>query len=515
MIGLRTLRFPWEIAYYTSSQRRQAPRPRETLMSVPQVVIVGRPNVGKSSLLNWLAGRRISIVDDQPGVTRDRVTHFLEHNGRFFELVDTGGIGSEDADNLTKQVDQQIEAGLETADLVLFVVDARTGRMPMDDDIAKRLRYDDKPVLLVVNKTDDERLDSQADEFYKIGLGRLVKISTMQNRGKRELLDAIHAKLPANVMYEETPEEPVMKVAIVGRRNTGKSTFVNTLAKAERMIVSEIPGTTRDSVDVRFELDGKPFIAIDTAGVRRHRSIRTDIDFYSFHRAQRSVRRADLVLLFFDCGQRLSKVDKQLCKYVADQYKPAVFVVNKWDLLYGQMPTERWVDYLRESFPTMWHVPVAFITGQTGKNVKALLNHSQNLFKQSLQRVSTSRLNKLVRAAILKHTPPMHGVLRPKIYYATQVGVQPPTLVLMCNEPRAFQSHYQRYLLSVLRDNLNFGEVPIKMYLQRKRRDDKRDEVGAGDDTEAEVKAIVEEFGEEEEEVIEASVALEESDGEE
>jgi len=481
-------------------------------MSVPQVVIVGRPNVGKSSLLNWLAGRRISIVDDQAGVTRDRVTHFLEHNARFFELVDTGGIGVEDADNLTKQIEEQIEAALDTADIVIFVTDARAGIVPLDEDVAKRLRYMDKPVLLVVNKTDNEQLDIQADEFYKLGRGRLIKVSTKENRGKRELLDAIHAKLPPFVMFEPPPEVPVMKVAIVGRRNTGKSTFVNTLAKAERMIVSEIPGTTRDSVDVRFELDGKTFIAIDTAGVRRHRSIRSDIDFYSFHRAQRSIRRADVVLMFFDCTQRLSKVDKQLCKYVAEQYKPSIFVVNKWDLLYGQMPTERWVDYLRDTFPTMWHVPVAFITGQTGKNVKALLNHAQMLFKQSLERVETSHLNKLVRAAIAKHPPPMHGVLRPKIYYAAQVSMQPPTIVLICNQPRAFQAQYQRYLLSILRDNLSFGEVPIKMYLQKRRRDDKRDELGAGEDTAAETAAMEEEFGASDED---SEIALEHSDEEE
>jgi GTP-binding protein len=468
-------------------------------MSVPQVVIVGRPNVGKSSLLNWLAGRRISIVDDQAGVTRDRVTHFLDYNGRFFELVDTGGIGSIDSDNLNKQVEDQIETALDTADVVLFVVDSRSGILPLDEVVARRLQYLEKPTLLVANKTDNERLDHDADEFYKLGRGRMIKVSTLQNRGKRELLDAIFAKLPLNVMFEKPPEEPVMKVAIVGRRNTGKSTFVNTLAKAERMIVSEIPGTTRDSVDVRFELDGKTFIAIDTAGVRRHRSIRSDIDFYSFHRAQRSIRRADVVLMFFDCTQRLSKVDKQLCKYVADQYRPAIFVVNKWDLLYGQMPTERWVDYLRDSFPTMWHVPVAFVTGQTGKNVKALLNHAQMLFKQSLERVNTSYLNRLVRAALDKHPPPLHGILRPKIYYGTQVGVQPPTIVLMCNQPKAFTPQYQRYLLSVLRDNLKFGEVPIKMYLQRRRRDDKKDEVGVGEDNELEVAAIKDEFGDDDE----------------
>jgi len=260
---------------------------------------------------------------------------------------------------------------------------------------------------------------------------------------------------------------------------------------------------------VRYEMDGKTFVAIDTAGVRRHRSIRSDIDFYSFHRAQRSIRRADVVLLFFDCTQRLSKVDKQLCKYIADQYKPCVFVVNKWDLLYGQMPTERWVDYLRDSFATMWHVPVAFVTGQTGKNVKALLNHAQMLFKQSLERVTTGQLNRLVKAALEKHPPPMHGMTRPKIFYATQVSVQPPTIVLMCNEPRGFSEQYRRFLLRILRDNLKFGEVPIKMYLQRRRREDKRNEVGVEEDVADEAAALVED------EEVEFDSELEEATDEE
>ncbi|MCI0357011.1 MAG: ribosome biogenesis GTPase Der [Planctomycetaceae bacterium] len=466
-------------------------------MAIPQVVIVGRPNVGKSSLLNWLAGKRISIVDDQAGVTRDRVSHLTEYSGRFFELVDTGGIGGVDADNLTKQVEEQIDLALESADVILFVVDTRTGVLPLDSEVARRLRYIDKPIITVANKTDDERMDPEADEFYKLGRGKIVRVSTLQNRNRYELLDMIHERLPDNLYYEVLPEQPALKIAIVGRRNTGKSTFVNTLAKAERMIVSEVPGTTRDSVDVRFELDGKTFVAIDTPGLRRAKSIRTDIDFYSAHRAQRSIRRADVVLLFFDCTQRMSKVDKQLCKYIADQYKPCVFVVNKWDLLYGQMTTDRWVDYLRDSFPTMWHVPIAFITGQTGKNVKALLNHAQMLYKQSVQRVATSKLNKLVRAALAKHPPPLHGILRPKIYYATQVGTQPPTIVLICNEPRAFTPTYRRFLLGVLRDNLDFGEVPIKMYLHKRRSEDTRNETGAGEDTAEEVAVIEREFGSE------------------
>ena len=351
------------------------------------------------------------------------------------------------------------------------------GSWPLDDDVAKRLRYESKPIILVVNKTDDERLDIQAEEFYKLGRGRMIKVSTMQNRGKKELLDAIHAKLPPNVMFEEAPAEPDMKVAIVGRRNTGKSTFVNTLAKAERMIVSEIPGTTRDSVDVRFELDGRPFIAIDTAGVRRHRSIRTDIDFYSFHRAQRSIRRADVVLLVLrlhaapvEGGQAALQVHRgaiQAERFRGQQVGPAL-----WPDADGAMGGL----FARE---LSHHVARARRVhhGADRQEREGALNHAQNLFKQSLQRVSTSKLNKLVRAAIEKHTPPMHGILRPKIYYATQVGLQPPTIVLICNEPKAFQVQYQRFLLSVLRDNLSFGEVPIKMYLQRRRRDDKRDEV--------------------------------------
>jgi GTP-binding protein len=447
-------------------------------MPVPQVVIVGRPNVGKSSILNWMAGRRISIVDDKAGVTRDRVSYLMEERERFFELVDTGGIGIVDDDNLSKQVEEQIEAAIDSADVILFVVDTRTGVMPHDEVVAKRLRYVDKPIICVANKADADTLDSQADEFYKLGRGKLVKVSTQQNRNKHILLNMILERLPEVTAAEaEAAEEPVMKMAIVGRRNTGKSTFINTLAQGERMIVSEIAGTTRDSVDVRFELDGQTFMAIDTPGVRRTKSVKTDIDFYSLHRAQRSIRRADVVLLFFDCTQRLSKVDKQLCQYIGDNFRPCIFVVNKWDLLYGQMPTERWVTYLRDNFPTMWHVPIAFITGETGKNVKALLNHAQMLFKQSQDRVSTSELNRLVRAAMKKTPPPMFGSFRPKVYYATQVGIQPPTLVLMCNEPKAFQPTYRRYLLSVFRDYLKFGEVPIKLYLKKRGTSDKRDEV--------------------------------------
>ena len=447
-------------------------------MGIPQVVIVGRPNVGKSSIFNWLAGKRIAIVDSVAGVTRDRVTHLIDVRGWFAELVDTGGMGIEDADDLTEQVEDQIQVAVDSAQVVLFVVDCRDGPVPLDQEVGKRLRYVTAPVLLVVNKVDTPAMEAQANEFYRFGR-KMVQVSVKENRGKAELLDAIRLRLPEPSLDAAPPVEPVMKVAIVGRRNVGKSTLVNTLAQAERMIVSEVPGTTRDSVDVRFELDGKAFMAIDTPGFRRSKSISTDVDFYSTHRAQRSIRRADVVLLFFDATQRISKVDKQLCDYIAQQYKPCMFVVNKWDLTAGAMPTEKWVAYLRDNFKTMWYTPIAFITGQSGKNVKAMLNHAQMLFRQSLHRVATSQLNKLLRAAIGQNPPPVHQNHRPKIYYATQVAVQPPTVVLFCSDPQAISPQYQRYLLRVFRDELEFGEVPVKLYLRKREHGDTRDEIEA------------------------------------
>lgn len=441
---------------------------------VPQVAIVGRPNVGKSSLFNWLARKRLAVVDDRAGVTRDRMTYLMEVDDRYFELIDTGGMGIEDEDNLTAHIEEQIQAAIDQADLLLFVVDTRTGLTPLDEEVNKRLRYLKQPIILVANKTDAESMDATADEFYKLGRGRVVKVSTTENRGRDYLLSAIAQRLPEDGP-EDPGEEPVMKVAIVGRRNVGKSTFVNTLAKAERMIVSEVPGTTRDSVDVRFELDGKQFVAIDTPGLRRAKSLASDVEYYGLHRAQRSIRRADVVLMFFDAGQRISKVDKQLCDYISKQYKPCIFVVNKWDKMVEHMPTERWATYLRDTFRTMWYVPIAFITGETGKNVKALVNHSQMLFKQSLERAATPQLNRVLKAAMDYNPPPRDSRHRlPKIFYATQVGVQPPTIVLFTSNPASFNHTYQRFLLGVFREHLPFAEVPIKLYLR------KRDSHGSG-----------------------------------
>ncbi len=447
-------------------------------MSMTKVVIVGRPNVGKSSIFNWLAGRRLAIVDDLAGVTRDRLTHLIEVEDSFYEIVDTGGIGIADHDNLTALVEEQIAFGIAEADVILFVVDAQSGLAPLDQEVAKRLRGIDAPVICVANKCDSPKRDADIHEFFKLGYAEPIAVSTRADRGKEQLLKAIGLRLPE--IPPEPQSEPEMKVAIVGRRNVGKSTFINTLVQAERMIVSPVPGTTRDSVDVRFELDGKTFVAIDTPGLRRPVSIRSDIDFYGMTRAKRSIRRADVVLVFFDAAEEIGRVDKQLVSLVAEHFKPCIFVVNKWDLLIPQrIPTEDWVKYLRDSFGSMWHVPIAFITGQTGKNVKTLLNHAQMLFKQSRERVSTGQLNGLLKKALHHNPPPLFHNRRPKIYYATQIGIQPPTIVMMCNQPRAFTPAYRRYLLGVFRDQLSFGEVPIKIYLHRRSRDDARDEMTA------------------------------------
>lgn len=440
-------------------------------MAVPQVVIVGRPNVGKSSLFNWLAKRRLAIVDDYEGVTRDRMSTLIEHEDQYFELIDTGGMGVVDVDDLTADVRHQIDVAIDAADIIVFVVDIRAGILPLDEEVAERLRHLEVPVILAINKADNETLDERVSDFYKLGRGHLICVSTQQNRNRDDLLQAILDRIPAG--SDNAPQaEPQMKLAIVGRRNVGKSTFVNTLAQADRVIVSEVAGTTRDSVDVRFELDGQAFIAIDTPGLRKRKSVRTDLEFYSTHRAQRSVRRADVVLMFFDATETVSKVDKQLMGYIIENYKPCVFVINKWDQLHGKVTTDRWVRYLRHQFPTLAYAPIAFVTGQTGKNVKALLNHAQMLFKQSRNRVTTGQLNRLVQAAMEHHPPPMYQNRRPKVYYATQVATEPPTIVLKCNDPKGFGNDYRRYLLGVMRDHLPFGEVPIKLYLHRRTRND-------------------------------------------
>jgi len=439
-------------------------------MSLPQVVIVGRPNVGKSSLMNWLARKRISIVDPTAGVTRDRVTYLMQVAERYFELVDTGGIGIVDSDDLSADIERQIQAGLEQADLIVFVVDAQAGLVPLDHEVARRLRPLGKPVLLVVNKADSEKYEAMAPEFFALMDVPMVCTSVTAERHRDRLLSTIVDLLPPpaedeDIEGEKISADPELKLAIVGRRNVGKSTFINALAQTERMIVSEVAGTTRDSVDIRFDLGGKRFVAIDTPGVRKKKSLANDIEFYSLTRSLRSVRRADVVLMFLDASQTISMVDKQLVGEIAEEYKPCIFVVNKWDLgQEAEMTTEKWTQYIQYSFGTLGFCPIAFITAKEPMTVKRLINVAQSIAKQARMRVSTSRLNQLVRQAVVRNHPPMRANREARIYYATQVATEPPTIVVKCNDPKVVDKSWRRYLLGVFRDQLPFAEVPIKVY---------------------------------------------------
>jgi GTP-binding protein len=446
-------------------------------MALSKVVIVGRPNVGKSSVFNWLAGRRIAIVDAMAGVTRDRVGSLVqigdEVNPRFIELFDTGGVGIVDRDDLSEDVERQIDTAMNEADLILFVVDIRDELMPLDEEVAHRLRYLKTPVILVMNKADVSELDPRGAEFYKLGRGKPVAVSVHQNRNKKQLLELIEEMLPS--ADADKPADTEMKIAVVGRANTGKSTLINTLARAERMIVSERPGTTRDSVDVHFELDNLTFLAIDTAGIKRSSKIRDSLDFYSIHRSQRSIRRADVVLLFIDPTQGITRLDKQLADYISQEHKPCIFTINKWDLMQSD-PTDpsmgnmgRYATSVQYAFRSMSYMPLAFITAKTGRNVKALINLAQSLFKQSRNRVSTGTLNRILREAVDAHPPAARENRNPRIYYATQVGVSPPTVVLFVNSTKLFDATYQRYLLNVFREKLPFHDIPIKLYMRSRK----------------------------------------------
>ncbi len=433
-------------------------------MYLPIVTIVGRPNVGKSSLLNCLARKRISIVDPANGVTRDRITVEIDHKGTLFELIDTGGIGIKDKDDLTYEVETQIEIALHKANLILFVVDVREGITPLDADIAEKLRKIKKPLLLIANKCDTPKFEPQAGEFYKLGMGVPLLISAVERYGRQDLLDEIVSSFPKTRQKAPKPE---MKIAIVGKRNAGKSTLINTLANEERVIVSEVPGTTRDSVDVRFEIKGKTFMAIDTAGVRKKGQIQDSIEFYGMARAERSIRRADVVILLMDAPRKISQVDKKIGDYIRAQYKPCILVISKWDLA-GEVETNKFTEYIQASLPGLHFAPLSYISALNGENIIGTIELAQDLFKQANMRVPTAELNKTLEKAFTLHRPTRRKSKIAKVYYATQISVGPPTFVLFVKNKSLFNSDYERYLSNQLRKELPIQEIPLRFYFRPK-----------------------------------------------
>lgn len=436
-------------------------------MSLPVVAIIGRPNVGKSSLLNLLARQRISIVDPRPGITRDCVSTVIEHGDCYFELVDTGGVGIVDADHLEAHVEGQIRYAIERASLILFIVDTSTGLAALDQRVADLLRPLNKPTIVVANKTDEPRHEAEAAAFHALGFQPVVYASAAHGRGREELLAAIVEHIGDEA--GDAPAAPVMKLALVGKRNAGKSTLVNVLAGEPRMIVSEVPGTTRDAVDVQFERDGRVFVAIDTAGVRKKARMQ-DVDFYSYTRALRSIRRADVVMLLIDATVPVAEPDVQLAGAILDEFKPVLIAVNKWDLAKNRATSGDYGEYLTQVLPALRWAPIVFVTSTTGQNVDAAVDTALALHTQNHTRIATAPLNEALQTVLAERGPSAkRGTKAVKLYYATQVATAPPTIICFCNDPGAVTENYRRFLENRLRELLPFKEVPMRLWFRPRR----------------------------------------------
>jgi GTP-binding protein len=432
-------------------------------MALPVVAIIGRPNVGKSSLFNALAGEMISIVEPTAGVTRDRVSTIIGRDEKYFELVDTGGYGVVDAQQLSEHIEQQIITAIESANIVLFLVDIRDGIVPLDEKIAQLLRKEGLDVIGVANKADDARMFPAAGEFSRLGFGEFICVSATNNLNKQVLLDKIFERLSG--IESARPAEPVMKIAIVGKQNVGKSALVNSMVGSERVIVSETPGTTRDSIDVRFERDGKTIVVIDTAGIRKKSKMADSIEFYSFVRATRSIQRADVVLFLIDATAEVSEVDKKIARIIADECKSCIIVINKWDLAKKATVTGKYEEYLTKLLPGLRYAPIAFTTATEAKNVQGVLDLAAAVFKQATTWIPTGRLNKAfdsIKAESMS-AGKRGGSGHPKIYYATQVAVNPVTILMFVNRPELFEENHRKFIVGRLRELLPIAEVPIRL----------------------------------------------------
>jgi GTP-binding protein len=440
-------------------------------MALPVVVIIGRPNVGKSSLFNALAGEMISIVEPTAGITRDRVSTIIGRDDKYFELIDTGGYGVVDAQQLSEHIEQQIITAIGSANIVLFMVDVREGVVPLDEKIAQLLRKGKFDIIGVANKADDAKMFPAAGEFSRLGFGEFICVSATNNLNKQVLLDRIFGKLTG--IEAVKPVEPVMKIAIVGKQNVGKSALVNAMVGTERVIVSETPGTTRDAIDVRFEKDGKTIIVIDTAGIRKKSKMTDSIEFYSFVRAKRSIQRADVVLFLIDATADVSEVDKKIARFIVDEYKSCIIVINKWDLAKSAAVTGSYEEYLTKVLAGLRYAPIAFTTATEAKNIQSVLDLAAEIFRQTTTWIATGRLNKafeVIKAESMS-AGKRGGGRHPKIYYATQVAVNPVTILMFVNKPELFEENNRRFIVGRLRELLPVSEVPIKLLARAHRRE--------------------------------------------
>ena len=438
-------------------------------MSKPLVAIVGRPNVGKSTFFNQMVGKRIAIVEDTPGVTRDRVYADCEWQNYRFTLIDTGGIDPNSDDPLLSQMRRQAEIAIETCDVILFFVDGKTGMTADDEDVADMLRRSGKPVMLVVNKIDNVRQMDNIYEFYNLGMGDPIGVSSVNLLNFGDLLEALCALFPDP--DAEGEESGAIQIAVVGKPNVGKSSLVNRILGEDRVMVSDIAGTTRDAIDTRFTDNGQDFVIIDTAGIRRKRAIEyQSLERFSIVRALAAIDRCDVALLLIDATQGVTEQDSKIAGYVDEQGKAAVIVVNKWDAVEKDTKTmDKFVRDVRENLKFMAYAPVLFISAMTGQRVNKVLEAVRDAYAQATRRITTGLLNDILADAQAALQPPATSGRRLKIYYATQQAVQPPTFVMFVNEASLMHFSYERYLEGQFRKAFGFEGTPLKFILRERK----------------------------------------------
>lgn len=443
-------------------------------MAKPLVAVVGRPNVGKSTFFNKMAGKRISIVDDMPGVTRDRVTADAEWLGHSFTLIDTGGIDPKSDDALLSQMREQATIAMELADVICFFTDARDGLTEDDKDVANMLRKTTKPVLLVVNKVDYLGLNENLYEFYELGLGDPIGISSVNMLGFGDLLDQLVALFP-DEKEEELVDTAPIQLAIVGRPNVGKSSLTNRLLGENRTMVSEIAGTTRDAIDSLYtDKDGTLFNIIDTAGIRRKRSVVDEtLERYSVLRSIAAIRRCDVALLLIDANDGVTEQDTKIAGLINDEGKAVIVIVNKWDMLDKETGTyENYHKQVLEDLKFMSYAPVIFVSAKSGQRISSILQKVKEVYATACRRITTGILNDVINDAVNALQPPMQGGKRLKIYYATQGGVQPPSFVLFVNDEKLMFFAYERYLENFFRKTFQLEGTPIRFILREKKKED-------------------------------------------
>ncbi|HID88834.1 MAG TPA: ribosome biogenesis GTPase Der [Anaerolineae bacterium] len=460
-------------------------------MRQPIVALVGRPNVGKSTLFNRLVGRRLAVVDDRPGTTRDRIQATCEWDGIHFTVVDTGGIEvlpekvetgirpapdrplAEDSAAFIPLIRAQAEMAIAEADVVIFLTDAAAGLTPADEEVADILRRSEKPVFLAANKAESPRVREQAVEFYALGLGEVHPISALHGIGVADLLDKVVQALPT---WETEPEDESVKLAIVGRPNVGKSSLLNRLLGEERAIVSPVPGTTRDAIDTRMEWQGTPITLIDTAGIRRRGRIQPGVEKWSVLRALRAIQRADVALLMIDATEGVTAQDTHVASFVLDEGCGVVVLVNKWDAIEKDTYTmQEYTLHVREALKFMDYVPVLFISALTGKRVDKVIPTALEVHEARQHRIPTGELNRLIQDAVARHAPPSKRGKRLKIYFVSQPEVAPPTFVFHVNDPDLVHFSYERYLENRIREHYPFVGTPLRLIFRERGKKRKKD----------------------------------------